>query len=115
MTPNETGRENMSNNVAQTILAQLGGGKFLAMTGAKNLIAHESALSFKLPAGTSRDGSNYIKITLTAMDDYQIETLGVRGLKVTPKSFREGVYADNLQAVFTSVTGLDTSLGTMGR
>lgn len=96
-------------NIATTILEQLGGNKFLAMTGAKNLLAHESALSFKLPMKT-RDGSNYVKITLTAMDDYQMEFLSVRGLSVKPKTVREGIFAESLRDVFTSVTGLRTSL-----
>lgn len=37
-------------NAADTILEQLGGGKFLAMTGAKNLVAMDKfGLQFDLP------------------------------------------------------------------
>lgn len=103
----------MANAIAHTILEQLGGGRFVVMTGARNFLAHESALSFRLPRGTA-DGSNYVKVTLTAMDDYTVETLSVRGIKATPKSFRQGVYADSLRDVFTALTGLYTSLGSMG-
>lgn len=100
--------------VANTILAQLGGRRFLAMTGAKNLTGDSNSLTFRIPMRTI-DGSNCVKITLTAMDDYTVEFLSVRAGKVTPKTYREGIYNTDLQEVFTRVTGLHTSLGTMGR
>lgn len=99
--------------VGQTILQQLGGSRFAAMTGAKDFVGGDNALSFRLP-GNSKDGANRVRVTLTAMDDYIVETFAVRGSKVTPKSYREGVYADTLRPVFESITGLVTSLGTMG-
>jgi len=99
--------------VAKTILEQLGGNKFLAMTGAKNLLGDANSLTFRIPMRTL-DGSNTVKITLTAMDDYTLEFLSVRAGKVKPKTFREGVYNENLQEVFTRVTGLHTSLGEYG-
>ena len=39
----------MSTTIATTILQQLGGSRFIAMTGAKNLVAEENALIFRLP------------------------------------------------------------------
>jgi len=99
-------------NVAKIILEQLGGNRFIAMTGAKNFIGDATSLRFRIPMRT-RDGSNVVKITLTGMDDYIMEFLSVRGSSVKPKSYREGIYCDALQSTFTSVTGLHTSLGTM--
>ena len=66
----------MSDNmvVANTILEQLGGRRFVAMTGARNFTAiddQRGALSFKVPR--AKDGINAIKVTLTAMDDYTVE------------------------------------------
>lgn len=102
--------------VANTILAQLGGNKFRVMTGAKNFIGEENALSFSLPGGGgfTTDGINKVKVTLTAMDDYTVEFFRCRKQKgvMTFKSVAmvEGIYADVLQDVFTRYTGLRTSL-----
>lgn len=104
----------MNNGIAHTILEQLGGGRFLVTTGAKDLVAHERALSFRMPRGTA-DKSTHVKITLTGMDDYTLETFAIRGANVTPKSYRDGIYNEALRRVFTAVTGFETSLGTMGR
>lgn len=103
-------------DVANEILTQLGGGKFIAMTGANGFSAgRDGSLTFRLPSNFAKDGINWVRVTLTAMDDYTLTFLKVRGVKTTPVAEREGVYNDSLRAVFTSVTGLDTSLGTMGR
>ena len=105
-------------NIPQTILQQLGGNKFIAMTGAKHLAGHPDALSFKLPARFAKDNINWVKITLTPMDVYHVE-FG----RILPGNYRKGtmpslkmidtvdnVYCDNLQDVFTDRTGLDTHL-----
>lgn len=101
-------------SVAKTILTQLGGNRFLVMTGAKNLLGDANSLTFRVPMRT-RDGSNMVKITLTAMDDYTMKFSSVRAGKETLKTHCEGIYNENLQEVFTRVTGLHTSLGSMGR
>jgi len=101
----------MSATVADTILGQLGGNRFLAMTGAKNLMGLNNGLQFSLPANLTRDKSNKMRITL--LDDlYTVETyrLRNRGLDCRACSLRYGVYADQLRDVFTAITGLDTSL-----
>lgn len=100
--------------IANEILRQLGGGKFLAMTGAKNLIGHERALSLRIPMRT-KNGANYLKITLTHRDTYDMEFGSVRGVKYTVKGRLTDVYNDQLRPVFEAETGLYTSLGTMGR
>ena len=94
-------------NIAETILAQLGGRKFLAMTGANALAWHPSALSFHFP---HNKGVNYCKITLTPMDTYDLEFGAIRKHVYTVRKTIEGVYHDSLQEVFTEVTGLDTHL-----
>lgn len=93
--------------IAETILAQLGGNRFLVMTGARNLLHDTASLSFKLPAIAK---ANYVKITLDPDDTYSVEFGRVRGLGYFKMSTLSGVYADNLQSVFTSHTGLDTHL-----
>lgn len=65
-------------NVAQTILTQLGGNRFAAMTGAKQFVAVTDYLQFKLPANFAKGGINCVKVTLTAADLYDVEFMKVR-------------------------------------
>lgn len=99
---------------AHTILTQLGGSKFLAMTGAKQLTDRGQALSFRLPMKT-RNKANYVVISLNDLDTYDVEFRSLRGDNSAVKGYFEGIYADQLQTLFTQETGLETSLGTMGR
>jgi hypothetical protein len=99
-------------NVAQAILAQLGGQRFLVMTGARNLVGdaqrERGSLSFKV--GKNAKGVTHVRITLQADDLYRVESLKLRGVSVAALATADGVYADQLRATFTAQTGLDTSL-----
>ena len=100
--------------VAKTILSQLGGGRFIAMTGCTNFTGNAESLSFKLTRNRSR--GTHMRITLEPSDTYKVELLqcGIHsGIKVLETA--EDVYCDMLRDVFTRMTGLYTSLGTMGR
>ena len=55
------------NEVAKTIYQQLGGNKFIAMTGAKKFVAEEYALMFQIP----RFGK--IRIKLNGKDLYDVQ------------------------------------------
>jgi hypothetical protein len=99
--------------IANTILSQLGGERLLAMTGAKFLLAHESALSFHLPSNFATNGINRVRIDLTAMDLYDMTFMRARGLKVFYQSKAEGLDCEQLRAAFTEATGLEVSLGSM--
>lgn len=96
--------------VAQTILAQLGGQRFLTMTGAKFLLAHASALSFHLPSNFAKDGINRVRIDLTAQDLYDVTFSRARGIKIFYQSKVDGLYCDQLREVFTEATGLEVAL-----
>ena len=50
---------NSKNQVAKEILNQLGGNKFIAMTGSKQFVAGENYLAMKLTRNGS--GANYLK------------------------------------------------------
>jgi len=104
-------------SVAKTILAQLGGNRFTVMTGAKNYLGDANSLSFKLPtqANYTKDGINYVKITLSPSDTYTVEFGRVYGSKYRVISKYDGIYCDMLRDLFTDKTGLETSLGTCGR
>jgi hypothetical protein len=93
--------------VAQTILAQLGGHEFLAMTGARTLVGSPDALSFRLPATR---GANAIRIVLNAMDTYTVTLARVHGTRRTIISEHEGIYSDQLRGLIERETGLATSL-----
>lgn len=96
--------------IAKTILEQLGGRRFVAMTGAKNFLGGERTLSFRLPSYFARSGINAIRITLQPSDTYTVEFSRVRGVKFVPVSTHEGIYCDALPALFTAETGLLTTL-----
>jgi hypothetical protein len=93
------------------ILEQLGGNRFLAMTGARHLVGNDQELRFSLPRGC-RDGINKIVVKLdAATDTYTVTAYKLRGVKCDPVGEpRALVYADQLQAIFATLTGLDTHL-----
>lgn len=97
--------------IPQTILQQLGGRRFIAMTGARDLVAGRTWLAFKLPSYFAKDGINAVRVTLDeGMDLYTLELSRIRGVKVTPVRTLYNLYWDALPAVFTRETGLHTSL-----
>jgi hypothetical protein len=98
-------------DVAKTILQQLGGNKFVAMTGAKNFLASPDGISFRI--GSNASGVNAIRIKLNGSDAYDIEFLAIRGTSLKVKGKEDGVQADQLARVFTKHTGMVTSLGNM--
>ncbi len=92
--------------IAKTILQQLGGNKFIVMTGSKNFLSDGNALSFRVPAKPA----NYVKITLKADDTYKMEFHKIHGMKVKLVKEYDEVYCDQLQELFTEVTGMLTKL-----
>ena len=95
---------------ASTVLQQLGGNKFIAMTGAKNFVqdSKKKLIAFKI--GRAKKSINYVRITLNSMDTYDMEFLRLRGGKITVVAKHKGIYNDQLQQIFTKETGLYTSL-----
>ena len=96
--------------VAETILQQLGGNRFIAMTGARNFVGRPASLTFALPGRMTTNGANRVVVELTSDDLYTVEFLRVRGLNLSIVGEVSGVYADSLRAVFEQATGLRTSL-----
>ena len=104
-------------DVANEILRQLGAGRFIAMTGAKNLTGSADSLSFSLPGGGGfvQHGINHVRITLEPSDTYRVVFSRLRARKLTTVEEYDDVYSDSLRELFEHVTGLRTSLGTLGR
>lgn len=101
----------MSTNlaVATEILRQLGGNRFLTMTGMHNLVGTENALGLQFRSNPK--GYAKMWIVLTPMDDYRLEfyvKLGTFDYKLA--KVVHNVYCDNLEDVFETETGLYTHL-----
>ena len=102
-------KESSGKQIAQTILQQLGGNKFIAMTGAKNLGFTNKGLQMKI--GRNTKGVTHVIIDLDRGKDlYNIEFVKIRGVKRTTVKKLKGVYADQLGKIFTKYTGLRTRL-----
>lgn len=106
--------------VANEIRRQLGGARFDVMTGCNTYIGTENSLTMNLTRNASK--ANRLKITLTAMDTYDMEFYRFTAMrwnskklcyndpkKTVVKEF-SGVCCDQLQDLFTQVTGLYTHL-----
>ena len=111
-----------SAQIATTILDQLGGNRFMYMTGAKNLLATGNGLRFKIGRNASK--ANTVEITLNSLDLYDIRFFKYIPAKLvtnhktytaewkpekneTVKEFND-IYFDQLQELFTEVTGMYT-------
>jgi hypothetical protein len=100
--------EGMSKREGAEVIKQLGGGRFIAMTGAKDFFIGPKGVVFKI--GRNAKNVNYVRINLNSMDTYDIEFLSIRNYKEKVKSKAKGVYADTLRDTFEQNTGLRTSL-----
>lgn len=96
--------------VAQTILQQLGGNRFIAMTGARDFVGLANGLQFSLPQRLCTNKANKARVILAADDTYTLEFFSIRGVNVKAISEHAMVYADNLAALFTEQTGLAVRL-----
>jgi hypothetical protein len=97
----------MTNQVAATILEQLGGKIFCMMTGAKALVASPNSLSFKIGGGAAKK-INRVTVMLDADDTYSV--LFYRGNNCAVVSTHTGIYCDMLRELFTRETGFYTSM-----
>ena len=102
----------MDASVGRTILEQLGGRRFVIMTGAKNFMSTGQGLIFSLPGsgGFTKNGINRVSISLNVMDLYDLTFSRVRGLNQNNIEEKTNVYAEDLKSTFTEVTGLVVSL-----
>lgn len=92
--------------IAETIQAQLGH-KALYMLGAKNFATNGNDLCFRIRGSKA---VNYIKITLTPADLYDMEFGKIWGHNYKVVETCEGVYADMMHQLIETNTGLYTSL-----
>lgn len=104
--------------IAATILQQLGARRFMVMTGARQFLTLSAVdeqlggLSFMLPSNGRNSGRtvNKFLVKLMADDTYTLEAWYVRGGKAMLLESSSDVYCDVLQETFTRMTGLVTHL-----
>ena len=96
-------------HIANEIYRQLGGNKFRVMTGAKNMVSHEFALSMKI--GRNKTNANFMVVELNGNDLYNVTfaKLTKMGEMKSVKEY-ENVYNDMLVSIFESHTGMYTTL-----
>ena len=94
--------------VASEILRQLGGYKFIAMTGAK-CYSDNNGNTLVTKFKGSRV-ANIMYITLNSMDLYDIKICKYSGLNVKTVKEINNCYDDMLTEIFEETTGLRTSL-----
>ena len=105
---NNATEANRAADIARTILDQLGGGRFVAMTGAKTLAATGKGLQFRLPSRKI----NLVSIDLNYLDLYDMKFQKINWKTGVSKIVSEhnGIYFDQLVPIFEKETGLYTSL-----
>jgi len=94
-------KSNNDKKVAMEILRQLGGKRFIMMTGANQFLSGSNWMAFKLPR--AKDGNRRVKITLNSLDLYDIKFMSLGG---KTKKVVRGIYNDMLKDVISRHTGL---------
>ena len=99
--------------IAQTILMQLGGNRFLAFTGSSQLTNMGNGLRMNL--ARNKTSANRLDIIYDGGTDlynlrFYRKTFSKKTFEVKVKDIAnyEGIYFDMLQSLFTEVTGLRT-------
>lgn len=93
-------------SVANQILNQLGGNKFIAMTGA-TCYSDGNTLVSKFKGSKV---ANIMYVTLNENDLYDVQICKFKGLDVNVISETLNVYAEMLKSIFEKETGLRASI-----
>ena len=89
--------------VARNILDQLGGARFVAMTGARELVGSADSLTFKIGVNPKR--VSQVRVTLTSADLYSVTFFRIG----KAPQIESDVHC-NMPEVFSERTGLYTQL-----
>ena len=104
---------NYEQETATNILKQLGGNKFIAITGAKNFVYGKRKetgnifIGFRFPMCRH---SNYCSIELNSLDLYDMTFQRIRKYDAIVTKEYKSLYCDQLQEIFTGYTALNTHL-----
>ena len=105
----ESVSEAMDKRQGAETLKQLGGNRFIMMTGAKHFGVGPNGMSFKIGRNSKR--VNHVTIDYDRGRDLynmKFDWVTIKGIK--NKKTLKGIYADQLQDMFTKYTGMYTSL-----
>ena len=105
----ESVSEAMDKRQGAEALQQLGGNRFIAMTGAKHFGVGPNGMRFKIGRNSKR--VNHVTIDYDRGRDLynmKFDWVTIKGIK--NKKTLKGIYADQLQDMFTKYTGMYTSL-----
>lgn len=84
-----------------------GMGRLKAMVGGNNFVAGKDYVAFRFKMSKF---ANYVKITLTGADLYDVEYGKIWGKKYTVKKTSKGLYNDMLKDDFEKTVGLNIKL-----
>jgi len=99
-----------ANEIANTILDQMGGARKLKLfTGADKFIAYPNGVAFRWPSQQPSRG-NMMKITLDPDDTYSVEFMHASKSGAKSVAKMDGVYAEDLMDIFEKQTGLFLTL-----
>lgn len=106
-------RTEKNNQIINIMVEQLGGNQFFRMTGSKpqykDTRGNNPLIALKLVRNKSK--ANYLKVSyLSGIDLYKMEFIRMTAKKIETIENFENIYDDQLQEIFTSVTGLYTKL-----
>ena len=105
--------------IAATILTQMGGKKFTVMTGSNQYIygggKDDEPPYLRMNLKKNKWGANRLHISLMGDDTYtmyfyKITFPSMGDYKITKEKIISGLFFDQLQETFTEVTGMYTSL-----
>ena len=104
--------------IANEILRQLGGNKFIVMTGSSHFVGCDEKRQLTMKLKRNQGKATNLRITLAADDTYTMEWLKIVNAtksnnwipRLDTLETVEGVYNDQLQKQFTAFTGMDTHL-----
>lgn len=106
----------------RVVFEQLGGRRFMMMTGAKNFVYDNSKNTLAFKIGRNASKANYVKITLRGDDLYTMEFMRITSPRLNKKTWTysegkttlikkyDGLWCDQLQEMFTEVTGMATRM-----
>ena len=101
--------EKLNTSQAKELLQQLGGNRFMAMTGAKDFGIGRDGLHFKI--GRNAKSISHVVVDYNKGKDlYDMKFLRVRAGKIKVIKKVKDVYFDQLQKIFTKYTGMNTRL-----
>lgn len=93
---------------AATILKQLGGNKFIMMTGAKNFVCDEKGIGFRFMR--NKIGAQFCRIELNSLDLYNMSFRKLVKDRLVILKEVNNLYDDHIEEIFSEITGLATRL-----